>query len=148
MLRLAQHANLKKKTYTMNLSAPFLCTYFKDPMMKPLPYVDFLFGNESEAAEFAKVHEYGTEDVKQIALKMADWPKEDKRRPRTVVITQGAECTIVAKEGKVTEYPVLKLAPSQIVDTNGAGDGFVAGFLAQPIQGKSIDECVRCGTYM
>ena len=31
----------------MNLSAPFLCQFFKEPMMNAMPYVDLLFGNES-----------------------------------------------------------------------------------------------------
>jgi adenosine kinase len=31
----------------MNLSAPFLCQFFKDPMLQTLPYVDVLFGNET-----------------------------------------------------------------------------------------------------
>lgn len=31
----------------MNLSAPFLCEFFSEPMTKALPYVDILFGNET-----------------------------------------------------------------------------------------------------
>jgi adenosine kinase len=38
------------------------------------------------------------------------------------------------------------LAP-QIVDTNGAGDAFVGGFLAQLSKKKSIEECVKCGNW-
>lgn len=148
MLRLAKHAKEMGKTYCMNLSAPFLIEIFKEPMVKLLPYVDFLFGNESETDVFGKVHQCNTTDRKEIALKMAAWPKENASRPRTVVITQGAEPVIVAKDGKVTEYPVKLLKESDIVDTNGAGDGFVGGFLAQLLQGKSIEECVRCGMYV
>lgn len=33
--------------FTMNLSAPFLCQFFKKPMMDAFPYVDILFGNET-----------------------------------------------------------------------------------------------------
>ena len=47
MLRLAKHSKENGKTYTMNLSAPFLCSVFKDAMVSVLPYVDILFGNES-----------------------------------------------------------------------------------------------------
>ena len=31
----------------MNLSAPFVCDFFDKPMMDAMPYVDFLFGNET-----------------------------------------------------------------------------------------------------
>ena len=65
------------------------------------PRSDFVFGNETEAAAFSKANELGTEDVKEIALKIADWEKKNKERPRIAVITQGAESTIVAVDGKV-----------------------------------------------
>nr|KAG5713900.1 hypothetical protein BaRGS_024527 [Batillaria attramentaria] len=127
MMRLARHANETGKTFCLNLSAPFLCNFFKEPMVKLLPYVDYLFGNETEADEFAKVHNYGTTDRKEIALKMANWTKENPSRPRTVVITQGADPVLVAKDGKVTEFPVIAVKEKDIVDTNGAGDAFVGG---------------------
>lgn len=31
----------------MNLSAPFICQYFVEPLMDAMPYVDVIFGNES-----------------------------------------------------------------------------------------------------
>jgi len=34
-----------------------------------------------------------------------------------------------------------------IVDSTGAGDSFVGGFLSQFVQGKSIDVCVKAGCY-
>jgi adenosine kinase len=33
------------------------------------------------------------------------------------------------------------------VDTNGAGDAFVGGFLAQHVQGAPLDQAVRCGIW-
>jgi len=147
ILKVAKYACEQKKTFMMNLSAPFICQFFKDPLKECLPYVDILFGNETEAATFAKEQEWDTTDIKEIALKTAALPKENSERPRTVVFTQGAEKTIVVKDGKVTEYPVLKLDPKDIVDTNGAGDAFVGGFLAQLVKGNDIDECVRCANY-
>ena len=52
-------------------------------------------------------------------------------RPRIVVITQGSSNTIVAVQGKVLNFPVDKIPGHLVVDTNGAGDAFVGGFLAQ-----------------
>lgn len=47
MLLMAKHANEENKIYCTNLSAPFLCDFFKEPQMKLMPYVDYLFGNET-----------------------------------------------------------------------------------------------------
>jgi adenosine kinase len=41
-----------------------------------------------------------------------------------VVITQGADATVVAYEGTTRTFPVIPIKPEHIVDTNGAGDAF------------------------
>ena len=48
---------------------------------------------------------------------------------------------------QVHEYPVIQLPKEKLVDTNGAGDAFVGGFLSQLVAGKSIPECVRAANY-
>jgi len=146
IMEVVTHANQHNKIVTMNLSAPFLCQLFKDPMMKAFPYVDILFSNETEAATFAEVQNLGTKDLKEIALKITNLPKENKRS-RMVVITQGELPVIVASDGNVKEYPVESLKPSEIIDTNGAGDAFVGGFLAQYIQKKPIELCIKCAIW-
>jgi adenosine kinase len=144
----SSHCNEKNKTYCFNLSAPFIIEVppFKEVVMKTMPKVDFLFGNETEAAVFAKSEGWETTDVKEIALKIAALPKEGSK-PRHVVITNGADATVVAVNGEVTEYPVITLAKEQLVDTNGAGDSYVGGFLAGLCMGKPIAECCRAGAY-
>ena len=71
--------------------------------------------------------------------------KASGTRPRVVVFTQGADATIVAVDGVVEKYPVDRLPKELLVDTNGAGDAFVGGFLSQLVKGKSFAECVRAG---
>jgi adenosine kinase len=51
-------------------------------------------------------------------------PKNNDKK-RIVVITQGDKPVILAIGDTTKEYPVNKLEPEQIVDTNGAGDAFV-----------------------
>ena len=63
------------------------------------------------------------------------------------VITQGKDATVVAKGGKVETYDVPPVAAGDIVDTNGAGDAFVGGFLAAFIKGKDTAECCKAGSY-
>ncbi|GFN81985.1 adenosine kinase [Plakobranchus ocellatus] len=147
MLRIAKHAAESNKVVCMNMSAPFLCTFFKEPMLKMLPYADYWFGNESEADEFAKANELGTTDRKEIAKKLGNWEKVNKARSRVVVITQGSDPVIVFADGQLREYPVIPIKSEDIVDSNGAGDSFVGGFLSQLVKGKSLDECIRCGHY-
>lgn len=39
----------------------------------------------------------------------------------------------------------MQMEQKLIVDTNGAGDAFVGGFLSQLVCGKAVPECVRAG---
>jgi adenosine kinase len=74
-------------------------------------------------------------------------PKENGSRGRTVVFTQGADATVVATAEGVTEYAVIPLEKKDLVDTNGAGDAFVGGFLSQLVVGKDVAACCKAGNY-
>jgi adenosine kinase len=142
----------KKKQYCMNISAPFIVQVppFKKALTDALPYADLLFGNETEARAFAESEGWETQDVSEIARKAADLPRaEGIEQPRTVVFTQGADATVVAVQGagKVETFDVPAVPKEEIVDTNGAGDAFVGGFLAQLAKGLPVAECVRAGHY-
>ncbi|CAI2177294.1 16981_t:CDS:2 [Funneliformis geosporum] len=148
ILKIAKHAAEKNKVFSMNLSAPFLSQVppFKKSMNEIAPYWDMIIGNETEAEAFATSEGWETKDLKEIAKKMAQLPKVNKKRQRIVVITHGEKSTIVAEQdGGIKEYPIINIDKKDIVDTNGAGDAFVGGFLSQYVQGKPIDECISAG---
>lgn len=63
------------------------------------------------------------------------------------VITQGKEPTIVARNGAVELHEVPTVPAEEIVDTNGAGDAFVGGFLAAFIRGQNIEQCCKAGNF-
>ena len=48
---------------------------------------------------------------------------------------------------QILEVPVITLAKEKLVDTNGAGDAFVGGFLSQLVVGKDVQECCRAGNF-
>jgi adenosine kinase len=146
ILHVTKHAVENNKIVTFNLSAPFLIQFFGDQLDATIPYTDFVFGNESEAAVYGEAKGYGS-DLSIIALKLAAQPKASGTRPRIVVFTQGAQSTIVAANGVVTLYPVDALPSELLIDTNGAGDAFVGGFLAYLALEKPISECVRAGHF-
>merc|ERR1711933_134171 len=134
--------------YCMNLSAPFIMQVppFKACLDATMPDIDFLFGNETEAQTWADVSGWDCTDVAFIATRLSLIPTK-KSRKRTVVITQGKDPTIVAINGHVTQYPITPLPAEKLVDTNGAGDAYVGGFLAALSEGLPIDRCCAAGAY-
>ncbi|XP_023264274.1 adenosine kinase-like, partial [Seriola lalandi dorsalis] len=147
ILKVAKHASENNKIFCLNLSAPFICQFFKDNLMQVMPYVDVLFGNETEAAAFAKEQDFETKDIKEIAKKAQALPKDNTKRQRIVVLTQGKDQTVLASSDKVETFPVLKIDSKDIVDTNGAGDAFVGGFLSELVQEKPLHQCVKAAHY-
>ena len=51
-------------------------------------------------------------------------------------------------EATIEEFPVTLIEKSKVVDTNGAGDSFVGGFLSQYYQGKDIATCIDAGIFL
>ncbi|XP_037547400.1 adenosine kinase b isoform X3 [Nematolebias whitei] len=147
ILMVAKHAAENNKIFCVNLSAPFISQFFREPLMKVMPYVDILFGNETEAATFAKELGFETDDIAEIANKTQNLPKENKKRQRVVVFTQGKDDTVATIGDNVIMFPVLDIDQNDIVDTNGAGDAFVGGFLSALVQEQGLEECIRAGHY-
>ena len=145
-MALAEHAATTNKTFTIGLAAGFIPQFFKDQLAQILPYADFVFGNENEAETWAKTQDLpdGT-GIADIAKAIAKIEKVNNKRPRTVIITQGTQPTLVAVQGQdsIQEYLVLAIDESKIIDTLGAGDAFAAGFLAGLVSEDSLETCVK-----
>jgi len=148
-LKVAKYSSEHNKTFMMSIAAPFICDFFNTQLESLLPYIDILFGNEHEAIAFGKKWGLGEhqEDIIEIARKVADLPKANKNRPRTVIFTQGPLPTIVVHNNVIKQYPVISIPNEKIADLNGAGDAFVGGYLSQIALGKSQDEAIKAGLY-
>ncbi|KAL1408158.1 adenosine kinase [Vanrija albida] len=157
-LEVAKHASATGRTVVLNLSAPFIPQFFKVQLEDLLPHVDILIGNESEAAAYAEAAGLGDASLEQIATTLAGFSKSNASRPRLVIVTQGAESTLVASsspsasaanlaptDANPKTYPVPKLAADKIIDTNGAGDMFAGGLLGALANGKSLDVAIETG---
>ena len=123
ILALAEEAAKENKVFIMSLSAPFIPQFFKDQLAQTSKYWDYIIGNETEARSWAESQGHKTKDVKEIAELMADLPKENKGRKRTVVITQGTDSTVVVVQGEkgTKEFAIKEVKKEDICDTNGAG---------------------------
>ncbi|KAI9805130.1 MAG: hypothetical protein M1825_000964 [Sarcosagium campestre] len=159
VLALAEEAVAKNKTFILSLSAPFIPQFFKDQLDQTAPYWDYVIGNETEALSYAESHGLSTKNIQAIAEHLALLPKKNKSRPRTVIITQGTDPTVVATAGyadgsgditleEIKEYLVHPIASEQIVDTNGAGDAFAGGFIAGLVAGDVLDKAVDKGHWL
>ncbi|KAH0481803.1 MAG: uncharacterized protein KVP18_003163 [Porospora cf. gigantea A] len=173
MVMMGKHCSENNKVFASNLCAEFIVEHFKDQMLEVLPFMDYIFGNESEWAHFARIHAEALGNVdpanlQEVARRVAQLPKVNTARSRVVVVTQGSDETIVASKWftseaivvcdnkrrlksttlyQVSTFPVVPLDPSMIVDTNGAGDAFVGGFLAGLVQDKALPDCVALAHY-
>lgn len=123
ILALAEEAAANDKVFVLSLSAPFIPLFFKDQLAQTSKYWDYVIGNETEARSWAEGQGHETRDVKEIALLMAELPKANQKRKRTVVITQGTEQTVVAVQGEkeVKEFGIVEVGKESICDTTGAG---------------------------
>nr|WP_236719191.1 carbohydrate kinase family protein [Wenjunlia vitaminophila] len=74
-------------------------------------------------------------------------------RAEVVVVMAGADgCYLLTRDehraagrgGGVRHFPAVR-PPRPVVDSNGAGDAFVSGFLHARLAGRRVEECVRAG---
>lgn len=69
--------------------------------------------------------------------------KEMKARgPKIVTVTQGERGSTAFDGGKFVRCGIV---PCDVVDTMGAGDSFIAGFLVSLLEGKPLKECMEKG---
>jgi len=104
-----------------------------------------VFGNDREAEAYGESN--GLEDIstRNVARYILRLPRE-KPGPRTVVLTHGASCTVLARsDGLFMEIPTIRVPKENIVDLNAAGDSFVGGYLAGLALGQNPFTCVRTG---
>lgn len=62
--------------------------------------------------------------------------------PELVIATLGEQGSIVFNGNEFKKFGII---PCNVVDTMGAGDSYIAGFLKGIIEGKAIEECMKMG---
>jgi adenosine kinase len=139
-----------------NISAVFVCQFYKDTVDFAIEHADFVFCNEDEASQYAEMNGLDKTDRLGAAKFIAKYKKANSKRNRVSIITQGADCVIIAEANPNTpdaepwtmQVNVRPIPKENIIDTNGAGDSFVGGFLSAYVQKKHIVDCVKAGIDM
>lgn len=129
-----------------NLNAPYIIkTYQKDITWMTMN-ADIVFGNRDEFEELATINGFGSMEELLTDL-FSTYSKGIKQK--IVVVTDGANDVIFYKgnengnESGSVNVPIVD--KKEILDTTGAGDSFVAGFIHELIRGKDIRECIEFG---
>lgn len=122
-------------------------------MNEILSYADYVFCNEDEAKCFADTNKLEYTSLKDVALAISKWTKVNTKRARVAIVTQGKDPILVAvsKDGEESlqkEYPIPEIAKDLVVDTNGAGDSFVGGFMSQIVQGRDLETAIKAGIWL
>ena len=81
--------------------------------------------------------------MSEVVAKLQALPKEGA--PRTAIVTQGSDPALIATADGVAEFPVIPC--DNVVDTNGAGDAWVGGYLYGLVMEKSTEDSVKAANY-
>lgn len=88
-------------------------------------------------------------DLKAVAVKLAGWKKSNSNRKRVAIVTNQSLPVYVSEGGEpVKEYAVNTFTDAEVVDSNGAGDAFVGGFMSQLYQDAPIEACISAGIHL
>ncbi len=103
-----------------------------DTVGEALPYVDYFLPSVDEARAMV-----GREDVADVAQALLDLGVG------TVALKMGAEGSHIQNADTTIRIPALTV---DAVDTTGAGDSYVGGFLAGQAMGWDLERCGRLGS--
>ncbi|MEY9931004.1 sugar/nucleoside kinase (ribokinase family) [Catenulispora sp. GP43] len=105
-------------------------------------------------ADHHKDFAYAADHVFMSAANLGEGARRDaaladvlaRGRARTVVATDGARGAYLALRDVpgVRHFPAVT-PPAPVVDSNGAGDAFVTGFMSGVLRGAPVEECMRRG---
>lgn len=97
-----------------------------------LPYIDYIFPNENEAAYYTGRESYP--DMAAALLEMGVGHVVIKTGPAGCLCRDGSRCF------------TLPAFPVRAIDSTGAGDNFAAGFISALLHGEDFYHCCRFGT--
>lgn len=142
-----------KKIFVLNLSSANLLRDVWSNVRGILSHVNIVIGNNGEFAAVAELENWDSDDLVFSAGKLAGMLNKGSQ-PSFVVITRGKDPTfVVSSDFTFSTHPVPQIPPEEIVDTNGAGDGFVGAFLCCLQRKKpnsntfSLEDCVSAGNF-
>lgn len=129
-----------------NLNAPYIVKHFPKDISWLSKKADVVFGNRDEFEELASINGFQTMD--DLLTDLLNEYSDTSRR-KIIVVTDGAN-PVYFYEGNSSGIEtdmvnVPQVNAEEIIDTTGAGDSFVAGFINAMMEGKATRECIEVG---
>lgn len=130
----------------VNVNAGYICENFPDEIKWLVEKSDLVFCNYWELSALTTICKLKTnEDTIEYFFK-----KYNKRgKTKFFIITKGSENVQVYFGNSVNrsqnKFSVQPIPKQNVVDTTGAGDSFVAGFLYAYFRNQTLSECVNYG---
>lgn len=117
-----------------------MCEKYADIVIYFVEKASIVFGNEREFCALCKV--MNKTDIDTLAKELI-FTNYDK----IIIVTNGCKpVTCFTLKQKIV-HQVPKIEDTELADTTGAGDAFVAGFIAGKVLNKSISICLKIGCY-
>ena len=133
VIRLIRQAKKEGMTVCADTKIPTFRKMVLSDLHEVLPLIDYIFPNENEAAYLT-----GEKDFQRMTAAFCEMGI------RNVIIKAGSEgCFVRDESGKYFQVPAL---PVRAVDSTGAGDSFVSGFISGLLKKGTLEDCCRMGT--
>ncbi|OAF71351.1 hypothetical protein A3Q56_00904 [Intoshia linei] len=156
IIKLAKELFDGNKRIVYNISAEFICNLASTYIVKLMQYVHIIIGNDQSqhcdnVADMSQRHEflslaklYNIEGKPKDLLKLLGEKiiSQYNNHSLKLIMTCGSDPVFYAEFDdcepvKFEKIEITKINPENIVDTNGAGDAFVGGFLSVYIKNEN-----------
>lgn len=117
----------KIKNHGVKIAFDFATKLEGDIIEDAIPYVDLAFFSDDDQ---------DGEILKEFMIKI------HLRGPKVVIVTRGEHGSLAYDGSNFYQFGIV---PTCLVDTMGAGDSYIAGFIYGYLKGLSIIECMRLG---
>lgn len=137
ILRLMKAAKEEGAIICADTKMPTFRELVMEEIQEFLPYIDYMFPNENEASYYTGIPVEGMESYKRMGEFFC------QRGVKHTIIKAGKEgCVVTGKE----EFFHIPARIVEAVDSTGAGDNFVSGFIHGILNGWDIRKCAEFGT--
>ncbi len=132
-----------EKIRSLGLTTAFDCADRPDDPVaqEAVPYTDLLFFSDGSRDDEAQ-REEKLRDKLQKLWERGPKNADGKPAPHIVIATRGSRGSL-AFDGET--FSSCGIIPCRVVDTMGAGDSYIAGFLAAYTEGEPVSACMKAG---